>query len=95
MVKRSYVQYKPCGRKARRTCALAVSFPENISISNRPGDDVLSLFILALRASTVKDRLAHIAYVEVYLQGAAGRSGSSEAARFETCSNGVYFKQDV
>jgi hypothetical protein len=47
------------------------------------GDDVLSLFILALRASLVKDRLAHIAYVEMYLQGAAGRTGTNEAARFE------------
>lgn len=47
------------------------------------GDDVLSLFIIAVYRSALKDRLAHIAYVEMYLQGAAGRSGSNEAARFE------------
>ena len=31
----SYARYKPCGRKARRTCALAVSFPGSIHIWNR------------------------------------------------------------
>jgi len=53
------------------------------------GDDVLSLFILALWGSALKDRLAHIAYVEMYLQGAAGRSGSNESARFEEAGYAV------
>eukprot|EP00927_Polykrikos_kofoidii_P051006 TRINITY_DN44823_c0_g1_i1.p1 TRINITY_DN44823_c0_g1~~TRINITY_DN44823_c0_g1_i1.p1 ORF type:complete len:470 (+),score=71.28 TRINITY_DN44823_c0_g1_i1:128-1537(+) len=53
------------------------------------GDDVLSLFIIALFNCVMKDRLAHIAYVEMYLQGAAGRSGSNEAARFEEAGYAV------
>eukprot|EP00440_Ansanella_granifera_P061217 gb/GFBE01066361.1/.p1 GENE.gb/GFBE01066361.1/~~gb/GFBE01066361.1/.p1 ORF type:complete len:461 (+),score=93.76 gb/GFBE01066361.1/:1-1383(+) len=53
------------------------------------GDDVLSLFILAVHGSQVKHNLAHIAHVEMYLQGAAGRSGSSEAARFEEAGYAV------
>eukprot|EP00928_Gymnodinium_smaydae_P054416 TRINITY_DN38191_c0_g1_i1.p1 TRINITY_DN38191_c0_g1~~TRINITY_DN38191_c0_g1_i1.p1 ORF type:complete len:482 (+),score=116.55 TRINITY_DN38191_c0_g1_i1:70-1446(+) len=53
------------------------------------GDDVLALFIMALRESSTKDRLAQVAYVEMYLQGAAGRSGSSEAARFEEAGYAV------
>lgn len=39
------------------------------------GDDVLSLFILAVHRSDLPNRLAHIAHVEMYSQG--------EAARFE------------
>jgi len=54
------------------------------------GDDVLSLFIMALRgAGSLKHRLAHVAHVEMYLQGAAGRSGSNEAARFEEAGYAV------
>lgn len=53
------------------------------------GDDILSLFILAVFGSAFKDRMAHIAYVEMYLQGAAGRSGSNEAARFEEAGYAV------
>jgi len=47
------------------------------------GDDVLFLFILAVHGSELTHRLAHVAHVEMYLQGAAGRSGTFEAARFE------------
>lgn len=43
------------------------------------GDDVISLFILAMHQSCLRQRLAHVAHVEMYLQGAAGRSGSSAA----------------
>jgi len=53
------------------------------------GDDVLSLFILAVRASSLKDRIAHIAYVEMYLHGAPGRCGNNEAARFEEAGYAV------
>lgn len=53
------------------------------------GDDVLSLFILAVHGSQLHSRLAHVAHVEMYLQGAAGRSGSSEAARFEEAGYAV------
>eukprot|EP00929_Paragymnodinium_shiwhaense_P095089 TRINITY_DN56053_c0_g1_i1.p1 TRINITY_DN56053_c0_g1~~TRINITY_DN56053_c0_g1_i1.p1 ORF type:complete len:478 (-),score=118.56 TRINITY_DN56053_c0_g1_i1:80-1513(-) len=53
------------------------------------GDDVLSLFILAIRSCALKDRLAQIAYVEMYLQGAASSSGSNEAARFEEAGYAV------
>lgn len=48
------------------------------------GDDVLSLFILAIyRSHQMRHWLAHVTHVEMYLQGAASRSGSTEAARFE------------
>lgn len=53
------------------------------------GDDVLSLFILAVHQSSLQHRLAHVAHVEMYLQGAAGRSGSNEAARFEEAGYAV------
>jgi len=53
------------------------------------GDDVLSLFILAVHGSGLKYRLAHTAHVEMYLQGAAGRNGSMEAARFEEAGYAV------
>mmetsp|Transcript_29080 Transcript_29080/g.83349 ORF Transcript_29080/g.83349 Transcript_29080/m.83349 type:complete len:472 (+) Transcript_29080:38-1453(+) len=53
------------------------------------GDDVLSLFILAVYGSALQHRLAHVAHVEMYLQGAAGRSGSNEAARFEEAGYAV------
>uniref|UniRef100_A0A7S0F9V2 VPS9 domain-containing protein n=1 Tax=Pyrodinium bahamense TaxID=73915 RepID=A0A7S0F9V2_9DINO len=53
------------------------------------GDDVLSLFILAVHRSCLQHRLAHVAHVEMYLQGAAGRSGSNEAARFEEAGYAV------
>merc|ERR1712150_156597 len=45
------------------------------------GDDVLSLFILAIYGSDLQHRLAHVAHVEMYLQGAA--------ARFEEAGYGV------
>merc|ERR1712232_18162 len=53
------------------------------------GDDVLSLFIRSVHGSQVKQFLAHIAHVEMYLEGAAGRSGSSEVARFEEAGYAV------
>lgn len=51
------------------------------------GDDVLSLFIMAVHGSQVKQFLAHIAHVEMYLEGAAGRSGSSvDEAGYAVCA---------
>lgn len=49
------------------------------------GDDVLSLFILSVHGSELKSRLAHVAHVEMYLQGAT----RSEAARFEEAGYAV------
>merc|ERR1712039_941244 len=51
------------------------------------GDDVLSLFILAIQKSELQQRLAHVAHVEMYLQGAAG-NGFKEA-RFEEAGYAV------
>jgi len=53
------------------------------------GDDVLSLFVLAVYNSRLEHRLAHVAHVEMYMQGAAGWSGSNEAARFEEAGYAV------
>lgn len=55
-------------RAARRTEALEIT-----------GDDVLSLFILAVYHSAVKHPLAHVAHMEMYLQGAAWRAGAGDA----------------
>lgn len=49
---------------------------EGSRIMEITGDDVLSLFILAIYGSDLKQRLAHVAHVEMYLQG-------DEVARFD------------
>lgn len=41
------------------------------------GDDVISLFVLAVHGSSLQHRLAHVAHMEMYIQGAAGRCGDS------------------
>eukprot|EP00446_Apocalathium_sp_SHHI-4_P036965 CAMPEP_0177303650 /NCGR_PEP_ID=MMETSP0368-20130122/6245_1 /TAXON_ID=447022 ORGANISM="Scrippsiella hangoei-like, Strain SHHI-4" /NCGR_SAMPLE_ID=MMETSP0368 /ASSEMBLY_ACC=CAM_ASM_000363 /LENGTH=539 /DNA_ID=CAMNT_0018762209 /DNA_START=128 /DNA_END=1747 /DNA_ORIENTATION=- len=53
------------------------------------GDDVMSLFILAVYRSSLRQRLAHVAHVEMYLQGAAGLSGNVQVARFEEAGYAV------
>merc|ERR1712217_223154 len=53
------------------------------------GDDVISLFILAVHGSALQHRLAHVAHVEMYLQGAAGMSDSNEAARLNEAGYAV------
>eukprot|EP00933_Yihiella_yeosuensis_P035495 TRINITY_DN2904_c0_g1_i4.p1 TRINITY_DN2904_c0_g1~~TRINITY_DN2904_c0_g1_i4.p1 ORF type:complete len:443 (-),score=74.41 TRINITY_DN2904_c0_g1_i4:263-1591(-) len=47
------------------------------------GDDVLSLFILAVYGSRVQHFFAHVAHVDMYLQTASSKSGGTESARFE------------
>lgn len=53
------------------------------------GDDVLALFTLSVYRSSWQNRLAHVAHMEMYLQGAAGRSGTNDAARFEEAGYAV------
>eukprot|EP00747_Dinoflagellata_sp_TGD_P079855 gnl/TRDRNA2_/TRDRNA2_160671_c0_seq2.p1 gnl/TRDRNA2_/TRDRNA2_160671_c0~~gnl/TRDRNA2_/TRDRNA2_160671_c0_seq2.p1 ORF type:complete len:439 (-),score=85.35 gnl/TRDRNA2_/TRDRNA2_160671_c0_seq2:53-1369(-) len=50
------------------------------------GDDILSLFILAVHGSKLQHRLAHVAHMDMYLQGSTGRSGGIDAGRFEESS---------
>lgn len=46
------------------------------------GDDVMSAFILAVHASPLQHRLAHVAHVEMYLQGAGGSEARFEEAGY-------------
>lgn len=46
------------------------------------GDDVMSAFILAVHASPLQHRLAHVAHVEMYLQGASGSEARFEEAGY-------------